>query len=150
MCGCKSPRPEAVPQQAEADRLGMVRKAVAFRTNGNYADNVMIRVAPDGNLIYFPAPSDITSRSASLPLVNGWLLDRQGAAGSNTAFLKYTYSEYKALEAVPSPEELKSAIIPGARVTETEVLPYPFSDAESHIGEIKQLLTDHKVLELSK
>ncbi len=145
--GCKTgqsaPTAQEAPTPIAQEPMGMVRKAVAFRTNGDYAHNVMIRVAADGQLIYYPAPTDISADSAPLPLVDGWMLDRQGAAGTNTAFLKYTYAEYAALPSVPSPQQLKAAIIPGAKVTHVMLLPYPYSDAQSHLQDIKNYIKEN-------
>jgi hypothetical protein len=55
-------------------------------------------------------------------LANGYWLDRRGVS-ELTAFTSYTYEEYAALAAVPSADELKAHIIPGAMVTEVILLP---------------------------
>ncbi len=135
-----STAPVAPVRATGTNTLAARPRAVLFRTNGDYADNVMIRLDGNGNLLYYPAVSDISAGSSSLPVGNGWYLDRQGAALSGTAFLKYTYAEYAALPVTPSPAELKAAIIPGARVTETQVLPVSPAEAEADPGALKKYL----------
>lgn len=103
-------------------------KAVAYRMSGDYADNVPVTLAADGAIISYPAPGDLTDLSAPLPLADGWWLDRRGIS-ANSVFTRYTYSEYRALPAAPTPAELKASVIPGARVTATLQLPMTVSKA---------------------
>ncbi|MDE7465098.1 MAG: hypothetical protein K2M59_01540 [Muribaculaceae bacterium] len=114
-------------------------KATAFKMSGPYADNVAVTLNADGTFAYYPAPSDISENSKPIDLGNGWYLNRQGIT-SNSVFTRYTFGEYAALKNAPSRDELKAAIIPGAKVTEWEQLPYTPSEALSHIPEIKALL----------
>ncbi|MDE6337983.1 MAG: hypothetical protein K2L34_15570 [Muribaculaceae bacterium] len=127
------------PQTLNSKPVNALPKATAFRMSGDYADHVAISVDNQGNLTYFPAPTDITAASAPVSLTDGWWLNRQGI-GINSVFTKYTFSEYAALPSVPSIEELKASIIPGARVTEVISLPYTISEAPSHIQEINDFL----------
>ena len=115
---------------AEAERtVGITApKAVAYRMSGDYADNVPVTLAADGVIISYPAPGDLTDRSAPLPLTDGWWLDRRGIS-ANSVFTRYTYSEYRALPATPTPAELKASVIPGARVTVTLQLPMTVAEA---------------------
>lgn len=113
--------------------------ATAFRMSGDYADNVAIGVDASGQLTYFPAPGDLSENSRPLGLGDGWWLNRQGI-GANAVFTKYTFAEYMKLPAAPSPDELKDAIIPGAKVVRMEKLPYTVNEASSHINEIKEYL----------
>lgn len=107
-------------------------KAVIYQTNGDYADNVPVALDTDARgLLSYPAPTDITENSAPLKLVGGWWLDRCGGIGANTAFLKYTYTEYRNLKRVDA-AMLMDAILPGAHVTEVRTLPVYASDAISH------------------
>lgn len=112
-----------------------IPKASAFRMNGNYANYVAITLDANGNITYFPDPSDITPMSAPVSLADGWWLNRQGISG-NSVFTKYTFEEYAALPQVPSIAELKEAIIPGSQVTEMISLPFNINEAQSHIPEI--------------
>ncbi|WP_289858585.1 hypothetical protein [uncultured Muribaculum sp.] len=97
-------------------------KAVIYKTNGNFSNNVPITLSADSKkLISFPAPSDITEQTAPIKLSQGYWLDRRGIS-PNTAFTKFTYRQ---LKSTPSANELKKAIIPGAIVTEIVQLPYP-------------------------
>lgn len=115
-------------------------KATAFRMSGDYANNVAISIDSQGNLTYFPAPTDISAASEPISLTDGWWLNRQGI-GTNSVFTKYTFSEYASLPSVPSIEELKASIIPGAKVTEVIALPYSINDASNHIPEINDFLS---------
>lgn len=110
------------------EREGMVLKATAFRMSGDYTDNVAVTLDDAGNLAYFPAPSDVTSYSAPVLIGDGWWLNRQGL-GANSVFTDYTFAQYAALQSVPTPEEIKAHIIPGARVTEMMRLPIAASEA---------------------
>lgn len=103
-------------------------KAVAYRMSGDYADNVPVTLAPNGTIISYPAPGDLTDRSAPILLGDGWWLDRRGIS-ANSVFTRYTYSEYRALPAAPTPAELKASVIPGARVTVTLQLPMTVAEA---------------------
>lgn len=118
---------------------GMMPKATAFKMSGNYADNVAVTIGPDGELTYFPAPSDISSASVPTSLGNGWYLNNQGI-GNNSVFTKYTFEEYRNLPEVPSPQQLKEAIIPGARVTDMTQLPFTINDARDNIAGIKEYI----------
>ena len=117
----------------------MIPKATAFRMNGDYADKVAVTVDANGNLTYFPDPTDISDYSRPVDLGNGWWLNRQGVS-SNSVFTRYTFEEYRKLPKVPTAAELKAAIIPGSGIEEMRQLPYSINQAMSHIKEIKQLL----------
>lgn len=127
------------PQPLESRPLGMVLKASAFRMNGDYANNVAITLNHDGSVAYYPAPTDISDNSKPLDLGNGWWLNRQGIS-ANSVFTKYTFADYRKLAAAPTPEQLKDAVIPGAHVVEMVRLPYPASEAQSHLNDIKEYL----------
>lgn len=116
--------------------VGMMPKATAFKMNGDYADKVAISLGSDGQLTYFPAPSDISPASAPTSLGNGWYLNNQGL-GENSVFTKYTFEEYSKLPSVPTPQQLKDAIIPGSKVVRMVELPYSIGDAKSNIQGIK-------------
>ena len=112
----------------------MYPRATIFTMSGDYADKVAVTFNPDGTLAYFPDPMDITANSAPYSLGNGWYLNRQGVA-PNSVFTKWTFNEYRALPSPPSPEEIKAAVIPGARVTDFEQIPVSISDALANPGD---------------
>lgn len=114
-------------------------KATAFVMSGDYSNNVAITLSPDGNLIYFPAPSDITVDSAPVELGNGWWLNRQGL-GQNSVFTTYTFEDYSKLGSTPSIEELKAAIIPGAKVVQFIELPWTLQEVNSNLNEAKEFV----------
>lgn len=116
-----------------------IPKATAFRMSGDYSRNVAISIDAQGNITYYPAPSDISETSVPVFLGDGWWLNRQGL-GANSVFTKYTFDEYRALGHTPSLQELKESLIPGAKVTEMVRLPYSVGEANSHINEIKDYL----------
>lgn len=130
-----SPAPIVVQQKP----MGMIPKATAFRMTGDYANNVAVTLGLDGSLTYFPAPSDISKRSVPTSLGDGWYLNNQGI-NANSVFTKYTFEEYAKLPAVPTPQQLKDAIIPGARVENMVQLPYSVNEAQNNIREIKDYL----------
>lgn len=100
----------------------MMPKASAFRMSGDYADHVAVTLDDAGNLVYYPAPTDLSPSSVPVEIGNGWWLNRQGL-GPNSVFTKWTFDEYRSLETVPSAEEIKKAVVPGAHVSEFETLP---------------------------
>lgn len=103
-------------------------KATVFRIDPAYADKVGITLNSDGSFAYYPAPSDISERSAPVELSGGWWLNRQGlSAGS--VFTDWTFSEYSALKATPSREEIKKHIIPGSGMSDFKTLPVDMSKA---------------------
>ena len=112
-------------------------EATAFRMSGDYSKNVAVTLSPDGELQYFPAPSDITADSEPIELGDGWWLNNQGL-GPNSVFTKYTFAEYAALPEVPSPEQLKLSVIPGAKVTGFIELPVKIGEANNNIEELKK------------
>lgn len=116
--------------------------ATAFRMSGDYSDNVAVSLDNEGNLSYFPAPTDITADSRPISLGDGWWLNNQGF-GQNTVFTKYTFAQYAELPEVPSVEQLKKDIIPGARVTEMKVLPFDINSVQNHIEEAKVYLKEN-------
>lgn len=124
--------PEPIPAErmhiADLPPMNTVLKATAFRMSGDYADKVAVSVGANGQLTYFPAPSDITPASRPVALKDGWYLNRQGL-GPGSSFTRYSFEEYAALKAVPSPSELLESIIPDAVVTDFVTLDIPASDA---------------------
>lgn len=141
--GNGSPAPEAVeaPVRIVGGKPAVVLKASAFRMNGDYSDKVAVTVGNDGELIYYPAPTDITENSKPLDLGGGWWLNRQGLS-ANSVFTRYSFEEYSALKNVPSREKLKEMIIPGSKVTAFEILPVPASKALNELDAIKEYLHD--------
>ena len=133
----KTPQPEVVNLEGIPSRVSLpvnskpvssLPRAVVYRMSGDYADNVPVTLRPDGTLLSFPAPTDISDNSRPVKLANGWWLDRRGVS-NGTVFLRYTYSEYSKLPEVPSQNELKEAILPGARVVEAISLPMTLQEA---------------------
>lgn len=105
-------------------------RAVIYKTNGDYNNNVTVRVNPSGDALEtYPGPGDVGENSVPVALKGGWLWDRRGGIGPGTRFLTYTYAEYHALPQVPDVDVLMSRIIPGARVTEAYRLPILQSEA---------------------
>lgn len=122
-------QPETPEQlQIASSPLSSMPKATAFKMSGDYADNVAVTLNSDGTLLYYPAPSDITSNSAPYALGDGWYLNRQGVS-SNSVFTKWTFEEYSRMKQTPTRREIMDAIIPGAKVIEMIQLPVSLSDA---------------------
>ena len=118
----------------------VIPKATVYRMSGDYADYVPVTLTPDGHsLVSFPAPTDLSQSSRPLPLADGFYLDRRGV-GTCTAFTRYTYAEYMALPAAPSPSELLASLIPGAVVTEVVRLPFTLSQAEADTAAVNTLI----------
>lgn len=139
--GCTKKATEPAVLQAENQTImstpvRAMPKATVFQMNGNYANNVAVTLNADGSFAYYPDPHDIGEYSKPIDLGNGWWLNRQGI-GANSQFTKYTFAEYSKLDKVPSPDELKAAIIPGARVIAMEQTDIPASDALNRLPDLK-------------
>lgn len=130
---------EKLPELRGDGKLSALPEATAFRMSGDYSNNVAVSLAPNGELLYFPAPSDITADSEPVQLVDGWWLNNQGL-GPNSVFTNYTFAEYAALPTTPSIEQLKLSIIPGAKVTDFMELPFKIGNAKQNIEEIKNFI----------
>ncbi len=133
--GCRSSAPATSPDPAQSpaplqqpsESIGghsdapihrALPRAIIYKTNGDYRDNVPVTLNAAGTaLVSFPSPSDLTDQSTPLPLADGYLLDRRGVT-MNTRFTRYTYDRYRALITPPAPATLIDSIIPSARVTE--------------------------------
>lgn len=126
---------------APASSQAFMPKATAFRMSGDYADNVAVTLNADGSLAYYPAPTDIMANSAPYNLGNGWWLNRQGLS-ANSVFTKWTFKEYENLKSVPTREEIKASIIPGARVVEMIQLPVNLSDAIANPSACKKYIPE--------
>lgn len=134
-------RPSSVIVGNGVNQNQAIPKAVIYRTNGDYIDNVPVNMnARHTSLVSFPAPTDITSRSTPVELGDGWLFDRRGGVNANTVFLSYTYSEYAALGSTPSASALLQAIIPGSAVTQCVVTPVTLNEAMVHPEILKQYI----------
>lgn len=116
-----------------------IPKATVFKMSGPYADHVAVTLDNNGELAYYPAPSDITANSAPVYLGDGWWLNRQGL-GANSVFTTWTMAEYAKLPSTPSPVEIKAHIIPDARVTEFRKTSVAITDAMQNIARIKSEL----------
>lgn len=117
-------------------------RAVIYKTNVDAFDLVPVVLTADGrNFVTYPAPSDLNRDQMPLRLADGWLLDRRGAIGPGTAFLRYTYSEYEALPQAPSPEQLRDAILPDVHVTEAYRLPVTLSEARNDTAAVNALIS---------
>lgn len=115
-----------------------IPRAVAYRTDGDYADRVPVTLTSTGTLASYPAPSDVCG-SEPLPLADGYLLDRRGV-GENTVFTRYTYAGYCALSEAPSPEAIMGSIIPGAHVTAIVTLPMTLQEALADTAAVNRYL----------
>ena len=84
---------------------------VVYKTTKDYSRNVPVGLSADGTrVVSYPAVSDVCGLPYPTPLADGYLLDNRGI-GRDVAFLSYTYEEYAALPATPSPEELLEKVI---------------------------------------
>lgn len=122
--------------------LSALPKACAYRMNGDYADRVPVTTGPDGSIASYPAVSDIHPGARPVALAGGWWLDRRGIS-SRSMFTRYTYSEYAALKQTPTPQQLKEAILPGARVVETVQLPFTLQQALADTAAVNSWLRDN-------
>lgn len=159
LCGCHSvnkttektqladstePHPVEMVAPVEGGTHSALPRAVVYKMNGDYINNVPVTVSADGQtIISYPAPTDLTPGSTPLPMDDGYYLDRRGI-NANTRFLRLTYDEYRALRQAPTLEQLRSAIIPDARVIDIHRLPLTLNEALSDPNKVNQLINEFK------
>lgn len=142
--GCRSTKPAqavAAPEPITGGSYTPQPRLVLYKTTVDCANLVPVTLNDSRTqLVSYPAPTDLTDNSTPLVMADGWLLDRRGGIGTNTAFTKYTYSEYRALKQAPSPQQLMQSIVPGARVSATMVCPqgYTLTDTAAINSYIRQ------------
>ena len=102
-------------------------RAVIYKMNGDYADNVTVQVDARGNMTSYPAPQDVRDMEP-VALADGWFLTRRGV-NQQTVFTSYTYAEYAALQSAPTLPQLKASILKNAKITEMVTLPVTQSEA---------------------
>ncbi len=127
------------PITHECGTASFMPKAVAYQMSGPYADNVPVQVNASGDIVSYPAPTDISDASTPIDLGDGWWLDRRGIS-DNSVFTRFTYKEYRAMAQAPSLAELKAAILPDARVTQIFQLPMTTGQAEADLAAAKAKL----------
>lgn len=131
--------PAPATQPVAGPTTGYIPRATVFKMSGPYADKVAVTLDAQGNLTYYPAPSDITKSSMPVYLKDGWWLNCQGLS-ANSVFTDWTFTDYAALPATPSPSEIKAHIIPGAVVTAMERTAVPMTEAMQNLDKIKASL----------
>lgn len=130
------------PPTSSENPVAALPRAVVYKTNVNVDDHVAVSLSGDGkSLLTYPAVTDVGSYSTPIHLSGGWLLDRRGTIGYNTAFLKYTYDDYAALKQTPSVADLLKAVIPGARVINVRHLDISMSEALADTAAVNRLLS---------
>ncbi len=130
---------EAASPVALTGGVAYIPRATVFRMSGPYADHVAVTLGADGNLTYFPAPTDISENSLPVYLGKGWWLNRQGL-GPNSVFTTWTMAEYAKLTSTPTAAQIKAHIIPDARVTEFRSTSVLLPDAMRDLSTIKSEL----------
>lgn len=135
---------QQAPQPIDGPSNTPIRRAlppaVIYKTNGDYRDNVPVTLNAAGTaLVSFPSPSDLTEFSTPLPLTDGYLLDRRGVS-ENSRFTRYTYDQYRALAAPPSPATLIDSVIPGARITELRRLDITLQQALGDTAAVNDII----------
>lgn len=117
----------------------MLPKAVVYRMSGPATPaNVPVQVNAAGNIVSFPAPTDVAGQEP-ISLADGYLLDRRGIS-ANSRFTRWTYAEYAALPAAPSPSEIKNAIISGSQPLDIHVLDMTPSEAAADTAAVNAII----------
>lgn len=146
MAACSSARrqpslpvPDSLISESRMTGPAQTRQAMIYRTSGNYADNVPVQIRPSGQLLSYPAPTDITEDSEPIPLIDGWLLDRCGVS-LDSRFTSYSWAVYRRLTTPPTPAQIMANLIPGARVTEVRTLPMTPAEAAADPRAVMELI----------
>lgn len=120
-------------------------KGLLYKTSGDYDNNVPVQMGAGGELISFPAPTDIPANPEPLRLAYGWLLSPVGVT-VNSVFTRWTYAEYRALPQPPTPDEIRAAVIPGGKVTMTMQLPMTQSEALADTTAVNEFIMANQVI----
>ncbi len=146
---CTTTKPDvATPQEGVAIVAGKlvnntgshVPRARIYKTSGDYRENVPVTISPStGQIVSFPATTDINPENMPIVLADGYLLDSRGIS-STSVFTTYTYGEYAKLSDTPSLTELKAAIIPGATITEIHELPMTITEARADTARCNEII----------
>lgn len=131
--------PQGAPGSAAAapKAAGYVPRAQIYKTSEPVTDQVPVQLSGSGQVISYPAPSDVKGQQP-LQLIDGWLLDRRGI-GPGSAFTSYTYSDYSALKKAPSIEKLKESLVAG-KVVRIVRLPMTPAEAASDTAAVNALI----------
>lgn len=138
--------PTAIPAETPirkpmTKRSNHLPKAVVYKTNRPVDNHPAVRVKDLGNeLVYYPAPSDISEESRPLRLTGNWLLDRQGSIGDGTRFMKYTFDEYAALPAAPKAQDILNSLLEDVHVTEIHTLDITLQEAIADTSAVNAML----------
>ena len=90
---------------------------IIYKTKADYSKNVPIGLNEERTaIVSYPGKTDLNGQMP-IPLEYGFLLDKRGI-NTNVAFLKYTYDEYLALEAIPPIAKLFNDVIDADPLTE--------------------------------
>lgn len=109
--GCSHKVVPTVPEANGSEKVEtMLPEKVVYKMRGDWADKVPVTLDERGNIESYPDPVDVSDAVKPVALGDGWYLDRKGV-NRNTAFLDWTYEEYRALKKVPDMETLKAHII---------------------------------------
>ena len=128
------------PEMESQQPASFMPKAVIYKTSGDFNENVPVQLGPRGNIMSYPAPTDVSpERSQPIPLARGFLLDRRGIS-LNTAFTRYTYAQYAALDSVPTQAQLRASIIPDATVTAMYFLPMTPAEAAADTAAVNTII----------
>lgn len=135
----ETPPVVAAPQgPAINGSVAALPRAAVYTMTGNYSRNIPVQLDRDGNIISFPAPSDVEGQQP-IALANGWWLDCRGVS-ANSVFTTYTYDEYAKLGSTPALAQIKASIIPGARVKEIRVLSMTPEQAKADTAAINAII----------
>lgn len=117
----------------------MMPKALLYKTNGDYLDNLPVQLNPDGSLLSYPSPADIPAGVHPIMLADGWILNPIGVS-QRTVFTRYRLEEYRALEKAPTPGEILKAVIPGAKVEITLQAPMTLQEAMADTAAVNRFI----------
>ena len=127
------PVPEVVNGSVE-----QTAPVVVYRTKTDHSDHVPVQLSDDKRSITgYPHPKDVASLPRPTDLGNGYWLDNRGI-DRNVGFLSMSYSDYTALSAAPSLQQLDSMLIDRDPIQE-------FHDCGKR-SEYKDLVNDLKKL----
>ncbi|HZF99767.1 MAG TPA: hypothetical protein VEY71_02145 [Chitinophagales bacterium] len=99
------PTPRFTPQYTPGPHV------LVYKTRGRYDNLVPVLLSDDKkSIVSYPHPADLKETSKPTLLHDGYLLDNRGI-GSNVAFLKWSYDDYRKRTGPPSLDTMYGAII---------------------------------------
>ena len=102
---------DTTPVVTQGSDAAATAPVIVYRTSADHSDHVPVQLSDDKRSITgYPHPKDVAALPRPTDLGKGYWLDNRGI-NRNVGFLSMDYSDYAALSAAPSLQQLDSMLI---------------------------------------